>query len=67
MNVVPVADESKNQQDKCDEQQPGRFRGVDGMAVMPVSRFVWDRHRNIVALRIDLAPVDRSRALGVRC
>ncbi len=64
MDVVPVPDESKNQQDKCDQQQPGRLRCIDRVAVMPVSRFVWDGHRDIVALGINLAPAGQE--LGVR-
>lgn len=34
MDIVPVANQRQDQQQKGDEQQPGRFRGVDRVAVL---------------------------------
>ena len=36
MDVVPVADQRENQQQKRDQQQAGSFRGVDRVTVMLV-------------------------------
>lgn len=36
VNFVPVAHQGEDEQHHRNQQQPGRFRGVDGMAMMPV-------------------------------
>lgn len=40
MNFVPVANQGENEQHHRDQQQTGRFRGIDGMAVVPVGMVV---------------------------
>ena len=59
MNVVPVANQSEDQQHKCDQQQTGGFRRVDRVAVMLVIvlRSGCPGHADIVALRRNMALV----------
>ena len=60
MNVVPVADQSEDQQNERDQQQPCRLRRVDRVPALPVlirlllgGRYanVMRRHTDIVAPR----------------
>jgi hypothetical protein len=51
VDVLPVADESENEQHDRDEEQAGGFEGVDvvlGRAGLPLR--VWGGHADIVAL-----------------
>jgi hypothetical protein len=51
VDLVPVANQREDEQHKRDQQQPGSFRGVDGMAVMLVIVLGSTiRHASIVAL-----------------
>ena len=54
MDVVPVADHGERQQEKCDQQQPRRFRGIHRMAMLLLRSFVRHlrgAHAHIVAPR----------------
>lgn len=51
MDLMPVSDQSKNEQYYGNQEQPGGFRGIHGMAMMTVLGFVlrmWSGHGNIV-------------------
>ena len=52
MNLVPVADESKHQKKKSDQQQPRGFRRIHRMPVVLLLRVIvllWGGHAAIVA------------------
>jgi hypothetical protein len=68
MNVMPVANQREGEQQKCDQQQSGRFRCIDRVAALFVRVALglrgrhadfWRRHADIVALgeRIPTAAV----------
>jgi hypothetical protein len=53
VDVVPIAHEGEDQQQKRDQQQAASFRRIDGVAMMLVRGVTvgfWGRHANIVAL-----------------
>ena len=53
MDLMPVSDQCKDEQDNGNQEQSGGFRGVHGMAMVPMLGFVvrmW-RHAHIVARR----------------
>ena len=67
MNVMPVANQREDEQQKRDQQQSGRFRCIDSVAALFVRVALslrgrqadfWGRHADIVALgkRIPIAP-----------
>ena len=66
MDVVPVAYQGQDQQEKCDHQQPGRFRRIHGMPMVLVRRIVWDGHGGIVVGVGYWVLGVRSQVLGFR-
>jgi len=51
MDLMPVSDQSKDEQHKGNQEQPGGFRGIHRMAMVPMFGLVvgmWSGHADIV-------------------
>ena len=69
MDLMPVSDQSKNEQYYGNHEQPGGFRGIHSVSMMTVLGFVfrmWSGHGDIVDAPGRSACSVRSWVLGVR-
>jgi len=51
MDLMPVPDQSKHKEHKGNQEQPGGFRGIHRMAMVPMLGLVvgqWSGHADIV-------------------
>lgn len=51
MDLVPISDQSQDKEHEGNEQQPGGFRGIYGMAMVTMRSIVvgqWSGHADIV-------------------